>query len=131
MYEDISIDIPKCQIFDRAVEMNDWEQLLASNDLPQLAQACNEHLIPKVLCPFGCSEFTHKVGYMPMDIIFQRFLLKTIISTYTERNVFDKAISARDDFLEVEREKRNPEWLFNDKWTVMPSILFTKDPNLC
>ena len=29
--------------------------------------------------------------------------MKAIISTYTERSEFDRAISARDDFLEVER----------------------------
>ena len=125
-YQNISMATPNCQIIDMTMEMKHWEDLLGSNDLPQLAQACNNYLTPRVLCPFGCSEFTHKVGYMPMDIVFQRFLLKTIISTYTDRNAFDNAISARDDFLEVEREKRNPEWLFNEKWTVMPSILFVE-----
>ena len=57
-----------------------------------------------------------------MDIIFQRFLQKSKLKLYSQKRTFDNVISARDDYIQNHTHR---EWLFNPKWKVKPSIVFS------
>ena len=101
--------------------MNDWERLISSQTLPNLKKACNKYLIPKVLCPFGCSEFTFKAGTVSLDLCFQRFLPKVLLKKFISNKEGLKYIEcAREDF--IRNDGDYDCWLFNDDWQVMPSI---------
>ena len=41
--------------------------------LSTIAKGCDEYLFPDVLCPWGCSEYMYKVGYLDIDTMLQRF----------------------------------------------------------
>ena len=44
----------------RNVEMNKWDSDIESMKLSRLRDTSNKHLMPCVLCPWGCSEFYHQ-----------------------------------------------------------------------
>ena len=46
----------------------------ATIGLQKLQDACNNHLLPTVLCPFGCMEYMHKCNHLSLVLIFQRYL---------------------------------------------------------
>ena len=54
--------------------MKEWEEKINSGRLPDLAHVCNKFLLPTIMCPWGGSVFLHKVGSLPIDIVFQRYL---------------------------------------------------------
>ena len=72
--EILTIDHPEPFFVDWTVDISTWNDLINRNTLPSLKKACNELLVPKILCPFGCTAFIHRNGFVSIDAIFQRFL---------------------------------------------------------
>lgn len=60
-------------IKDKTQDMKEWDEDIGSYMLSRLKSTTNKHLVPLIKCPWGCSEFMHKVGYLPMDIVFQKY----------------------------------------------------------
>ena len=58
--EPISIDIPHSVFVDKTKEINEWDSDIESMSIARLRDTTNKHLMPCVLCPWGCSEFYHK-----------------------------------------------------------------------
>ena len=52
---------------DRTKELETWNEGIKSQKLCSIADVCNWFLLRNVLCPWGCSEFIHKVGYVYLD----------------------------------------------------------------
>ena len=73
--------------------------------LSQVADVCNKYLMPTVLCPWGCTEYLHRVGKLPLDILLQRFLQKVRLDLIHNVEYCAKLFSAREDFIRVEYEK--------------------------
>ena len=109
-----------CDIY---TDIQDWNSLISSHTLPNLRDACNQYLLPKVLCPYGCSCFMHKCGSISIDLIFQRFLLKVEFKKYMNNKKFlSHVASVRDDYLRC--EGNYDCWLLNKEWMILPSISF-------
>ena len=100
--------------------MNDWNNDVDSLLLSKLASSCNNHLIADVLCPWGCSEFMHRCGYLDMDMIFQRYLPKCILKLMNEKDKYKYTESARDDYIRYGNDV--DLILCNQDWKVLPSI---------
>ena len=60
VFEDITIDDPSPAFVDRTAEIDEWNDDIDSKLIARLADTCNKHLMPKILCPWGCSEYNHK-----------------------------------------------------------------------
>ena len=60
MFHNISISEPEPCFIDRTIEMNDFDSRLNSYSLGNLIEASNKHLMPLILCPWGCSEYYHR-----------------------------------------------------------------------
>ena len=58
--EEISIQNPPSYFVDKTIEMNEWDTDIESMSLARLQDTTNKHLMPCVLCPWGCSEFYHR-----------------------------------------------------------------------
>ena len=123
VYGQIGTNEPKTSIADVTKDIAEWERLIDSFTLPNLARACDNYLIPKILCPFGCSEFLHKKGFIAMDIVFQRYLPHVIIDLYSKREQMKRVLNCREDFIAL-KDGIHSKWLLNDKWKVKPSIAF-------
>lgn len=127
----VSLENPTPVFVDRTSDIDDWDRLIATYDLTNLSVACNKYLQPTIKCPFGCSEFIHRHGQIPYDIICQRFLQKCSIKTLTKKKQQKEkmVLSAREDFLVYDEEIE--KWLMNPDWKVMPSISLVEGKGPC
>ena len=82
--------------------------------------------MPTVLCPWDCSEFIHKTGQLPIDVVMARFLPKCIINIVTTSKKSSNVASCRDDFIREETDDYD-RILLNPAWRVMPKIAFVTD----
>ena len=74
IFEDISLDSPTPIFKDKTSDISKWNADINSFLLSRLASTSNTFLYPGIMCPWGCSEFQHKVGNLPLDIVYQRYL---------------------------------------------------------
>ena len=128
----ISLDRPQPFFIDRTSDIEEWEDLIKSQTLPNLRYTCNKYCIPTVSCPFGCTTFIFRSGSIGLDVIFQRFLPKYIFKKFlTNKNSFKFCEFARDDYIRDEDEEYD-NWLLNPLWKVRPTISFNKHgvPNI-
>ena len=89
--------------------------------LGDLMHHVNHYLFPTIMCPWGCSEFPHKVELLPMDLVFFRYLGPGVPMITKGANRTLRLKGARDDYVDVSREVL---LLMNRAWRVMPSIAF-------
>jgi hypothetical protein len=80
VFDNITLTSPKSIFIDRSNAIKEWDADIASYMLSRLASTCNKHILPNILCPWGCTEFNHCCGTIGIDLIFQRFLPKAIIA---------------------------------------------------
>ena len=123
---DLSLDIPKPFFHDTYFEIEEWNELISSQTLPNLKKACNKHLVPKILCPYGCSAFLHRFGTISIDLIFQRYLQHVEFKKYiSNKKYLSHVVSTRNDFIRVNDDYDC--WLLNKEWMVLPSISIIND----
>ena len=122
VFHNISLSNPPPILADRTKDITKWDNSIESGNLNKIADVCNKLLIPTVLCPWGCSEFLHKVGYISIQLIFQKHFQKCIV-TKLKPYKLSTVESSRNDFLREE----HATWLFNPKWRVTPSIAFVNN----
>ena len=79
-YNSISITEPQSIFMDITKGLETWNEGIKSQKLSYIADVCNQFLLPNVLCPWGCSEFIHKVGYVDLDTVIQLFIQKYNLS---------------------------------------------------
>ena len=53
-----------------------WDERIKFPKLSYIADACNQFILPNVLCPWGCLEFNNKVGYVDLGTVIQQFIQK-------------------------------------------------------
>ena len=69
---------------DRIKDLETWNEGIKYQKLSSIDDVCNQFLLPNVICPWGCSEFIHKVGYVDLDTVIQQFVQKCILSILDE-----------------------------------------------
>ena len=79
--------------------------------LSRLSSTYNKYLLPNILCPWGCTKF---------DLVWQRFLPRTVIGLINDHKVIYLITLAREDFIRFSNDYDC--WLFNSKWQIRPSI---------
>ena len=121
LYAAITIELPKPIIIDRTDDLKEWNSTLSENVLPNIAKCCNKHLLPTVLCPWGCTEYLHKHGCIDLCSVIQKCLPKVQLCTTTREN-FKKISTSRDDYIRLQSSDYE-EWLLNPDWKVMPTIV--------
>ena len=103
IFGNITLTHPVPVFQDITANIEEWNGDINSYLLSKLRDTCNKHLVPTVKCPWGCSEFIHKVGYLPIDIVFQRFLQKCSVKMFSKKDI-KNVISAREDCIHDEGE---------------------------
>jgi predicted GIY-YIG superfamily endonuclease len=124
VYHNVTLTTPSAIFDDITHNIKTWnEHTKNDNDtkLSDLANICNDFLLPKIMCPWGESVFLHKCGSISMDIIFQRYLLYCEL-VLIDNSKFSRVKWARDDY--VREENDDDEWLLNPEWKIRPSIAF-------
>ena len=57
-------------------DLETWNEGIKSQKLSSIADVCDQFLLPNFLCPWVCSEFIHKFGYVDLDTVIQQFIQK-------------------------------------------------------
>ena len=81
-YNSISITDPQSMFMDRTKDLETWNEEIKWQKLSSIADVCNQFLLPHALCPWGCSDFIHKVGYVDLDTVIQQFIQKCNLSIF-------------------------------------------------
>ena len=102
-------------------DLEKFNSYIKSELLSDIAIGCNKFLMPTVLCPWGCSEYLHRVGYMDMDVCIQRFLSNINFQLVNKIEEVSKYFSARDDYIREGKDDYD-NILLNPEWGVLPSI---------
>ena len=84
IFNDVSIDSPSPGFVDKTLDIKEWKSDINSFALARLEAASNKFLQPIVKCPWGCSEFLHKAGHIPFDVMIQRVLQRCDLKTITK-----------------------------------------------
>ena len=122
--EGISMEVPK-PIFKEITEMrSELMQSLKELKLGDLMWNVNRYLFPTILCPWGCSEFPHKIELLPLDVVFTRYLGPGVPMVTRGFTSTSRLKGSRDDYVDVSREIC---LLMNPAWRVMPSIAFDEE----
>jgi hypothetical protein len=106
---------------DVSIEKAAFEEAIATKKGKILADACNEHLYATVWCPWGESEYLHKCGSVPLDLVVCRLFgdcIRTVVGN--ARMALQKVTGILDDFL----DGNYACILYNPAWQVRPSIAF-------
>ena len=121
VYNDVTLDDPEPLFDDITIKVKTWNEKIGSATLPNLANACNELIMPNIMCPWGCSVFIHKFGSLPIDIVLQRYIQQVELKLINH-NKLPLVQWCRDDFTRLEND--NDTWLLNPLWKIRPSIAF-------
>ena len=121
VYSNITIEMPPSLFVDISHDKKVWNEDIDSYMLSRLASSCNKYMLPNILCPWGCSEFNHRCGFLSLDIVWQRYLPKSLITLMNKPDQVSYINSARDDFIRFDDDYDC--WLLNPKWKVRPTIL--------
>ena len=81
---DVTIESPSSYINDRTKDHITWKEDIKSGLLSRLANTCNNLLMSTSLCPWRCSEYLHKCGHVPLDILIQSHLQDCSIKKITK-----------------------------------------------
>ena len=61
---------------DRTKGLETWNEGIKYQKLSYIDDVCNQFILPNVLCPWVCSDFIHKVGYLHLYTLKQLFIQK-------------------------------------------------------
>ena len=128
--EFMNLDLDEFYYFkDKTKDLSNWDDDIGSYMLSRLRSTSNKYLLPVIKCPWGCSEFMHKVGYLPMDIVFQKYLPRCCLKLYSSPKLSALVVSAQEDYIREDGDY--DRFLLNPEWQVIPSISFVEGKGPC
>ena len=65
---------------DRTKYLETWNKVIKSQKSSCIADVCNQFILPNFLCTWGFSKFIHKVVYVDLDTVIQKFIQKCNLS---------------------------------------------------
>ena len=101
-----------------------FEKTMKSQQLGKIIKCVNQRLRPTVLCPWGCCDYVHSVGTMPLDTIVNRYFSPKEFDLIGSVNRMQYVESARGDYIR-EKSTDYPDLLSNQDWPVRPCMFLT------
>ena len=75
-YNSILIKNPQLIFMDITKDSETWNEDIKYQKSSSIADACNQFLLPNVICLWIWMEFIHEVGYVDLDTVIQQFIQK-------------------------------------------------------
>jgi hypothetical protein len=81
-------------------------------ELVDLMDCCDKHLHATIWCPWGCTEYLHKVKSLALDVVFGRYLGGHLVMDCArgEEVVMQSARNDLDSTYDVSCILMNPQW---------------------
>jgi hypothetical protein len=145
VYENVDIDFPKPHFEDRTRDVRKfWEDIneysfegiLHALDPQRLKGHENQEsmIIPDVLCPWGCCEFSYRCKEFDPSLMLQHHLRSVQLNLPSGNyNKMHYVETSRYDYLRDRDEEVADTVLLNPKWSILPSMLVFpgKGPMVC
>ena len=116
---------PNSYFKDVTNEKREFDTLSKDKSLVKVAAVCNKYLMPNILCPWGCSEYMHRSGFISLDLVIQRYMPTINLQLISNVEKNGLLFSSRDDY--IRKNDENDCILLNPLWKVTPKIENTKD----
>lgn len=135
-FAECTTEYPSSIFVDRTVELRQFREDVSSTNMARFKAALNneEVMLPRVLCPFGCTEYCHEAKRVHLDLIIQRFLIEVPLKLLSDRrgNRGDHYSKYHDmcPWYFCEEERRDAV-LHNRRWTIAGTALLDPDNGLC
>jgi len=120
----VTLEDPASIFVDVTLPKMELEHAIDELQLVNMKKAVDKHLYPVVKCPFGCSEYYHKTGNLPFDIIVAHLFGIDRVATKSSKTLLRKVKGIRTDFLDAVGSSEEFAW--NPDWAVVPSVAFVK-----
>ena len=101
---------------------------LESSDICNIRKGLNR-LNPEVLCPYGCSTYLHKTGYIDLEAVFQMLTREENIPTMFGLTKVTSGFHIRKDYYREILSLYGTIGI-NDEWKVLPSLKCLPDKGL-
>ena len=86
--------------------------------------------MPTIKFLWGCSKLHHKVGYLPIDVVFQRYIQRCSLKVMKKLLYSDQhVISAREYYVQEEHDE--DVFFFKPECKILPSIAFVEEKGPC
>ena len=69
---DVTLASPIAIFSDITDRKEEFELSLKDDRAAEMKRVCNNHLMPLVWCPWGCSEFYHKCETVSLDLVMRK-----------------------------------------------------------
>ena len=69
VFSNLTLEQPFPVFNDKTADIKEWNDDINSYVLSRLVSAANKFLQPTIKCPWGCSEFQHKAGFLPLNLV--------------------------------------------------------------
>ena len=121
----VTVQDPAPIFFDVTDKRDDFYHGIGSMRASQLRRVCNEHLMPVVRCPWGCSEYYHKSGLLAFDSVVRKIFGSAVRPMFGGEKRSRREMSAMEGLNRDYYDSRGtPCLLGNKKWRVVPSVAF-------
>lgn len=108
-------------VTDVTEDIGKFKGILSRNKIGELKRGCNQYLMPRILCPWGCTAYLHDYGYVSYDAVISRlFPAVEFAGTIASASERARVYSCRSDYLSFEIDCH----LYNPNWSVHPSVEF-------
>jgi hypothetical protein len=115
-------------IVDVTLKKDSLEKSIANGVLGEIMYNCDTNLLPLIKCPWGCTEFFHVCGELPIQDIFWRYLnqnaMEKMLSPIERKHATAVTIGSRNDYISMDEKFSTEFFLYNPQWRVAPSIYF-------
>ena len=124
-FHHVTVENPLPIFSDVTDRKGEFEEGIAEMRAVEMRRVCNEHLLPLVRCPWGCSEYFHKCGTLSIDLVIRKIFGSAVTPVYGgekyARGGTAKMEGMDHDYADVDHV---PCLLGNRAWRVVPSIAF-------
>jgi len=129
VYAGCMVESPSSFFVDRTADLREFSADIAEHTLEGLLRALlregrKSMILPDVLCPWGCSDFSFHGHPFNLAVFIQNHLRKVVLNLpSTEMYKLVKTVqSSRDDYIRVENDYDMV--LLADEWRIRPHVLF-------
>jgi len=125
VFHGVTLDNPLPIFSDVTGRKRELERGIASMRASDMQRVCNDHLLPLVRCPWGCSEYFHKCGLLSFDLVVRKIFGPSVKPVFgSEKYVRDGESMMEGTIPDYADVRGIPRLLGNEAWKVSPSVAF-------
>ena len=125
VFRNVTLESPPPIFSDVTGRKEELETGIGTMCASDMQRVCNEHLLPLVRCPWGCSEYFHKCGLLSFDLVVRKIFGPSVKPVFSSEKYVRGGESKLEGMVPDYADVRGfPRLLGNGAWKVSPSVAF-------